>query len=157
MIVYGDYMYNEKYLYQRYMGNDVSRMTDDYSLEFFGDSVLDVRNAYYNSWQYLTVYGTGILICPQNSDFSTVPQSFLNPDIVVMNNIPDGFDISRDVYILVSDYGEECLETIRALEEQGYAVDATNGEGRIDFVFSKDGYISLEREYTGGVTRYADN
>ena len=35
-------------------------------------------------------------------------------------------------------------------------IEATDGNGRIDFEFSDNGSVKVNRIYTGGVTRYAD-
>ena len=109
------------------------------------------------SWQYLRLNGAEILICSSQTDFSELPQDFRNADIVVMSDRPENFTYSMDAKIIVSGYGEKCETTMSQLSEQGYTVGSTNGEGRIDITISKDGILSFKREYTGGVTRYADD
>ncbi len=158
ILVCNDEMYDEKYCYQRYLGKEVTLMTELYSLRFFGDQELLMKNEEEKgSWQYLRLNGAEILICSSQTDFSELPQDFRNADIVVMSDRPENFTYSMDAKIIVSGYGEKCETTMSQLSEQGYTVGSTNGEGRIDITISKDGILSFKREYTGGVTRYADD
>ena len=43
------------------------------------------------------------------------------------------------------------------LEDYIKTIEATDGNGRIDFEFSDNGAVEVNRIYTGGVTRYAEN
>ena len=157
IIVYDDKIYNEKYSYLKYKGTDVEKISSNYKLYVFDNVTLNIITTETGTWEYLTIYDTNILICPINADFDELPDNLKTPDIAVISDIPNNFIFDNDVYIVVSAYGEECLEMKNTLENNIKTIEATNGNGRIDFEFSDNGSVKVNRIYTGGVTRYAEN
>ena len=157
VIVYDDKMYNENYSYLRYSGTNVEKISDDYKLVMFDNADLNIITTGTGTWEYLTIYNTNILICPANADFNELPDTFKNPDIGVMSDVPSNFNFDNDVIIILSAYGDECSDIKNIADNDSITIDATDGNGRIDFEFSERGAFNINRIYTGGVTRYADN
>lgn len=157
VIVNDNDFYNEKYSYLRYSGIDVDKIGSNYKLYIFDDVTLNIITTENYTWQYLNIYGKKILICPMNSDFDELPDSFQKPDIAVISDIPNNINFSNNIYVVVSNYDNECYDITNMILDMGLTVESTNGNGRIDFKFSKDGLTDVDRIYTGGVTRYAEN
>lgn len=157
VLLYDNIMFDEDYCYSRYRGIDTVLMNDEYTMYLFDGAVLKMLNTESGSFAYLTVYETELLICPPYADFSMLPSEYQCPDIAVLTDIPDNLSLQEGTYTVVSSYGEECEEYIDCLTDAGVIAEATNGQGRIDFCFSKNGYVDTKRVYTGGVTRYADD
>ena len=132
-------------------------ISNNYKLYVFNNVTLNIITTETGTWEYLTIYDTNILICPINADFDELPHNFKTPDIAVISDIPNNFIFDNDVYVVVSAYGEECLEMKNTLEDDIKTIEATDGNGRIDFEFSDNGSVKVNRIYTGGVTRYAEN
>lgn len=157
VLLYDRIMFDEDYCYSRYTGINTVLMNDEYTMYLFDGAALKMINTQSGSFAYLTVYETEILICPPSADFSMLPDEYREPDIAVAADVPDNFHLQQGTYTVVSSYGEECTEYIDRLSNEDLITEATNGHGRIDFCFSKNGSIETNRVYTGGVTRYADD
>lgn len=157
VIVYDDKMYNENYSYLRYRGTDVDKINNNYKLYVFDNVTLRIVTTETAAWEYLIVYNTEILICPMNADFEELPEALRNPDIAVICDMPANFKFDNDVCVVVSAYGEECSDIKNTIENNSFKIEATDGNGRIDFEFSGNSAFDVNRIYTGGVTRYAEN
>lgn len=159
ILVYDNNSFNEKYAYSRYKGITVQQIDSSYTLYTVNGAEVRICICGESVWEYISVYGKEILISAAGNDFSDLPEEFSSPSAVVLSEADDSFFdvISKESYVIVSAYGDECDKIINSLYDNGYTADATNGEGRIDLTINKNGSVHLSRKYTGGVTRYADD
>ena len=151
VLVSTEYAYETKYCYRRYRGLNVEKIGRNETFRLSSGISLQLIRTPCGTWEYLTIYGNEILLCPMNSNYNMLPPDFSCPDIIIFSNIPKYFEQNDKELIIVSAYGEECTEVL------GENVMATNGNGKIDFIFSNNGSVKINQKYTGGVTRYAEN
>lgn len=157
ILLYDISRFDLDYGYTRYTGVSTTMISNDYTLRVCDGAEIKLITVDDITWEYLNIYDCEILICPQGSDISDLPDEYKSPDIAVISGIPEGFDLINTDYVVVSNYGNDCIEAKASVEESGNTAAVTNGLGRIDFTFDSDGSIELEREYTGGVVRYGSD
>ncbi len=155
IIVNNDKLYSQKYCYNRYMGDNVKKITDNYKLAVFSDIMLNIITTDSGAWEYLNIYGRKILICPENSDFNEVPEQLEKCDVYILTNIPRNFTAAVNSCVIISSDDDSIMSLSEELEANQINLKVANG--KIDLVFSKSGKMFAEQTCPKGEMKYADN
>lgn len=154
ILLYDNNKLNYDYASAQENGTTVTEIADDFtyytydgvSLRFISDENL--------IWCSVNIYGKNILICPEGADIENLPEELSSPDMVISCEVPEHSAMLSDSYWVLSCFGEAADEGYSAVTGNGSPAAVTDGKGRIDFTFAKDGGIKSERHYTGGVAQW---
>ncbi len=144
----------QTYSYLCYKGAVAELLTVKYELSCIDGTRTELITVDGYTWEYVTVYNTTILICPYGCDIALLDEEYREPDIAVIGDMPESFDLLGAGCIVVSDYSDECAITEEILIDYGCEYICTGGSGRVDISFSNADSVSISRTDTGGVTRY---
>ena len=128
-----------------YTGGQAAEAGEAYTLELPRGSTAELFSTETLCCEYLTLYGHTVLICGGDGE---LPEKYASPDIAIVQTDAQLPQLADNTRVIVSNYGVQY--------DDERIINATNGEGRLDITLSSFG-VSIDKTYTGGVVRYADN
>ncbi len=154
ILLYDNNKLNYDYASAQENGTTVTEISDDFTYYTYDDVSLRFISDENLVWCSVNIYGKKVLICPAGADIENLPEELSSPDMVISCDVPENSAMLSNSFWVLSCYGETADECYSSVTGNGSPAAVTDGNGRIDFTFAKDGGIKAERHYTGGVTQW---